>query len=140
LLILLRMYVRIVCLTWMAKRLPEGIICKDWLRAHPGCRAPRSCGGLYRLEAGADQFKRLVVPLRKAADASLLCPIGLKMDDPCPPSWRVVGFAPFAAGAMLFAIKGVLIKFIYRYGIDTTTLLARPLVSAVLVFALVGAL
>lgn len=40
---------------------------------------------------------------------------------------------------MLFAIKGVLIKLIYRYGIDTTSLLAMRMVLAVPVFALVGA-
>ena len=39
---------------------------------------------------------------------------------------------------MLFAIKGVLIKLIYRYGIDTTSLLAMRMVLAVPVFALVG--
>ena len=61
------------------------------------------------------------------------------MDDPHPPLWRVAGFALSAAGAMLFAIKGVLIKLIYRYGIDTTSLLAMRMVLAVPVFALVGA-
>ncbi len=40
---------------------------------------------------------------------------------------------------MLFAIKGVLIKLIYRYDIDTTSLLAMRMVLAVPVFALVGA-
>jgi hypothetical protein len=40
---------------------------------------------------------------------------------------------------MLFAIKGVLIKLIYRYGIDTTSLLAMRMVLAVPVFVLVGA-
>jgi len=40
---------------------------------------------------------------------------------------------------MLFAIKGVLIKLIYRYGTDTTRLLARRMVLAVPVFVLVGA-
>jgi drug/metabolite transporter (DMT)-like permease len=39
---------------------------------------------------------------------------------------------------MLFALKGVLIKLIYRYGIDTTSLLAMRMVLAVPVFALVG--
>ncbi|MGU3317456.1 DMT family transporter [Sphingomonas sp. M6A6_1c] len=56
-----------------------------------------------------------------------------------PPSWRIAGFALSAAGAMLFAIKGVLIKLIYRYGIDTTSLLAMRMVLAVPVFALIGA-
>jgi len=50
----------------------------------------------------------------------------------------MAGFALSAAGAMLFAIKGVLIKLIYRYGIDTTSLLAMRMVLAVPVFALVG--
>ena len=50
----------------------------------------------------------------------------------------MVGFGLSAAGAMLFAIKGVLIKLIYRYGIDTTSLLAMRMVLAVPVFALVG--
>jgi drug/metabolite transporter (DMT)-like permease len=58
--------------------------------------------------------------------------------DTRPPSWRIAGFALSAAGAMLFAIKGVLIKLIYRYGIDTTSLLAMRMVVAVPVFALVG--
>jgi drug/metabolite transporter (DMT)-like permease len=61
------------------------------------------------------------------------------MPDTHPPSWRITGFALSAAGAMLFAIKGVLIKLIYRYGIDTTSLLAMRMVVAVPVFALVGA-
>jgi drug/metabolite transporter (DMT)-like permease len=62
------------------------------------------------------------------------------MEDTHPHSWRVAGFALSASGAMLFAIKGVLIKLIYRYGIDTTSLLAMRMVLAVPVFALVGAL
>lgn len=41
---------------------------------------------------------------------------------------------------MLFAIKGVLIKLIYCYGIETTSLLALRMAVAVQVFALVGAL
>lgn len=61
------------------------------------------------------------------------------MDDTHPRSWRVAGFGLSAAGAMLFAIKGVLIKLIYRYGIDTTSLLAMRMVFAVPLFALVGA-
>jgi drug/metabolite transporter (DMT)-like permease len=52
---------------------------------------------------------------------------------------RLLGFALSGAGAMLFAIKGVLIKLIYRYGIDTTSLLAMRMVLAVPVFAAVGA-
>jgi drug/metabolite transporter (DMT)-like permease len=60
------------------------------------------------------------------------------MIDTHQPSWRITGFALSAAGAMLFAIKGVLIKLIYRYGIDTTSLLAMRMVLAVPVFALVG--
>ena len=61
------------------------------------------------------------------------------MTETHPRSWRITGFALSAAGAMLFAIKGVLIKLIYRYGIDTTSLLAMRMVLAVPVFALVGA-
>lgn len=45
------------------------------------------------------------------------------MASSAPPS-RLIGFALSGLGAMLFAIKGVLIKLIYRYGIDTTSLLA----------------
>jgi drug/metabolite transporter (DMT)-like permease len=60
------------------------------------------------------------------------------MSSPAP-SYRLIGFALSAAGAMLFAIKGVLIKLIYRYGIDTTSLLAMRMVLAVPVFAAVGA-
>ena len=52
---------------------------------------------------------------------------------------RLFGFVLSALGAMLFAIKGVLIKLIYRYGIDTTSLLAMRMVLAVPVFAGVGA-
>ncbi len=61
------------------------------------------------------------------------------MGDAHTRSWRAGGFALSAAGAMLFAIKGVLIKLIYRYGIDTTSLLAMRMVLAVPVFALIGA-
>ena len=61
------------------------------------------------------------------------------VDDARLPSWRLACFALSAAGAMLFAIKGVLIKLIYRYGTDTTRLLARRVVLAVPVFVLVGA-
>jgi drug/metabolite transporter (DMT)-like permease len=60
------------------------------------------------------------------------------MSSPAP-SYRLIGFALSAAGAMLFAIKGVLIKLIYRYGIDTTSLLAMRMVLAVPVFVAVGA-
>ena len=60
------------------------------------------------------------------------------MSSPAP-SYRLIGFALSATGAMLFAIKGVLIKLIYRYGIDTTSLLAMRMVLAVPVFVTVGA-
>ncbi|GGB23124.1 multidrug DMT transporter permease [Sphingomonas metalli] len=60
------------------------------------------------------------------------------MDRTHAPSWRIAGFALSAAGAMLFAIKGVLIKLIYRFGIDTTSLLAMRMVLAVPVFAAIG--
>ncbi|MDB5718696.1 MAG: family transporter [Sphingomonas bacterium] len=52
---------------------------------------------------------------------------------------RLIGFALSGIGAMLFAIKGILIKLIYRYGIDTTSLLAMRMLLAVPVFAAVGA-
>ena len=60
------------------------------------------------------------------------------MTEAHPPSWRLTGFALSAIGAMLFAVKGVLIKLIYRYGIDTTSLLALRMLLAVPVFAAVG--
>jgi len=54
--------------------------------------------------------------------------------------WRLIGFALSAAGAMLFAIKGVLIKLIYVYHVDTTTLLAARMILALPVFLGVGLL
>jgi drug/metabolite transporter (DMT)-like permease len=61
------------------------------------------------------------------------------MAAPSPRAQRLIGFALSGAGAMLFAVKGVLIKLIYRYGIDATSLLAMRMVLAVPVFAAVGA-
>jgi len=58
-----------------------------------------------------------------------------------PPSarhWLLVGFMLSAAGAMLFAIKGVLIKLIYVYPIDTVTLLAVRMALSLPAFAAVG--
>jgi drug/metabolite transporter (DMT)-like permease len=55
-------------------------------------------------------------------------------------SARLTGLALSGTGAMLFAIKGILIKLIYRYGIDTTTLLAIRMLLCVPVFAGVGAI
>lgn len=52
--------------------------------------------------------------------------------------WRMVGFALSAVGSMLFAIKGVLIKLIYVYHVDTTALLAVRMLLSLPVFAGVG--
>ena len=52
--------------------------------------------------------------------------------------WRLTGFALSATGSMLFAIKGVLIKLIYAYQIDTTTLLAVRMLLSLPVFVTVG--
>ncbi len=54
------------------------------------------------------------------------------------PRWRLIGFALSAVGAMLFAIKGVLIKLIYVYPIDSTSLLAVRMMLSLPVFAAVG--
>jgi drug/metabolite transporter (DMT)-like permease len=51
---------------------------------------------------------------------------------------RLIGYGLSASGAVLFATKGVLIKLIYRYGIDTTTLLALRMALATPIFAAVG--
>ncbi|ATE65072.1 DMT family transporter [Rhizorhabdus dicambivorans] len=53
-------------------------------------------------------------------------------------SWRLTGFALSAVGAMLFAIKGVLIKLIYAYQVDTTALLAVRMALSLPVFLAVG--
>jgi len=52
---------------------------------------------------------------------------------------RLIGFALSAFGAMLFAIKGVLIKLIYVYQIDTTTLLTLRMLISLPVFLGIGA-
>ena len=52
--------------------------------------------------------------------------------------WRMIGFALSAGGAMLFAIKGILIKLIYTYDIDTTSLLAVRMMLSTPVFVAVG--
>ena len=52
--------------------------------------------------------------------------------------WRLVGFALSAGGAALFALKGILIKLIYVYHVDTTTLLAMRMMLSVPVFAAIG--
>lgn len=57
---------------------------------------------------------------------------------PLPRSAQLTGLALSGVGAMLFAIKGILIKLIYRYGLDTTTLLAIRMILCVPVFAGVG--
>jgi drug/metabolite transporter (DMT)-like permease len=51
---------------------------------------------------------------------------------------RLVGFGLSAIGAMLFATKGILIKLIYVYHIDATSLLALRMLLSVPVFAAVG--
>jgi len=52
--------------------------------------------------------------------------------------WRLIGFALSAVGAMLFAIKGILIKLIYVYQIDATSLLAFRMLLSLPVFFGVG--
>jgi len=52
--------------------------------------------------------------------------------------WRLIGFALSAFGSMLFAVKGVLIKLIYIYPIDTVTLLAIRMMLSLPVFLAVG--
>lgn len=52
--------------------------------------------------------------------------------------WRLIGFALSATGSLLFALKGILIKLIYVYGIDTTALLAIRMGLSLPVFAGVG--
>lgn len=57
------------------------------------------------------------------------------MDDVKHPAhWRLVGFVLSATGAMLFAIKGVLIKLIYVYPIGATTLLGVRMALSLPVF------
>jgi drug/metabolite transporter (DMT)-like permease len=51
---------------------------------------------------------------------------------------RLIGYCLSAIGAVLFATKGVLIKLIYRYGIDTTTLLAMRMLLSTPIFLAVG--
>lgn len=53
---------------------------------------------------------------------------------------RLIGYGLSATGAVMFATKGVLIKLIYRHGIDTTTLLALRMALATPVFLAVGLL
>jgi len=52
--------------------------------------------------------------------------------------WRLAGFILSATGAMLFAVKGVLIKLIYVHHVDTTTLLALRMLFSLPVFLTVG--
>ena len=52
--------------------------------------------------------------------------------------WRLVGFVLSSVGAMLFAIKGVLIKLIYVYHVDATTLLMLRMLLSLPVFATIG--
>ena len=52
--------------------------------------------------------------------------------------WRLIGVALSAGGAMLFAVKGVLIKLIYVYPIDSTSLLAVRMMLSLPVFAGIG--
>jgi drug/metabolite transporter (DMT)-like permease len=51
---------------------------------------------------------------------------------------RLIGYGLSATGAVMFATKGVLIKLIYRHGIDTTTLLALRMALSTPVFLAVG--
>ena len=51
---------------------------------------------------------------------------------------RLIGYCLSATGAVMFATKGVLIKLIYRYGIDTTSLLALRMALSTPVFVAVG--
>jgi drug/metabolite transporter (DMT)-like permease len=51
---------------------------------------------------------------------------------------QLTGYMLSAVGAVLFATKGVLVKLIYRYGVDTTTLLAWRMALATPVFLGVG--
>lgn len=52
--------------------------------------------------------------------------------------WRMVGFGLSAAGSVLFAIKGIFVKLIYVYQIDTITLLAVRMMLSLPVFFTVG--
>ena len=52
--------------------------------------------------------------------------------------WRLIGFTLSGVGAMLFAIKGVLIKLIYVHHVDTTTLLAVRMMLSTPVFVAIG--
>ncbi len=55
-----------------------------------------------------------------------------------PRRHRLVGLALSTAGAMLFALKAILVKLIYRYGLDTTTLLALRMALSTPIFVAVG--
>ena len=55
-----------------------------------------------------------------------------------PARWRLIGFGLSAIGAMLFAIKGVLIKLIYVYHVEPTALLAVRMMMSLPVFLGVG--
>lgn len=52
--------------------------------------------------------------------------------------YRLVGLTLSACGAMLFASKAVLVKLVYRDGLDTTTLLALRMALSTPVFLAVG--
>ena len=58
-------------------------------------------------------------------------------ETPAPPAaWT--GYAFAATGALLFASKGVIIKFAYAEGVDTETLLALRMLLALPVYAAIG--
>lgn len=61
--------------------------------------------------------------------------------EPAPSSrgdWPWTGYALAAAGATLFASKGVIIKFAYAEGVDTETLLALRMALSVPIYAAIG--
>ena len=60
---------------------------------------------------------------------------------PTPGSrWLLAGFAMSAAGAMLTAMTGILIKLIYAYHVDTVTLLTARMLLSLPAFMIVGVL
>jgi len=62
----------------------------------------------------------------------------MSMMPPPPGRWRLIGFALSAIGAMLFAIKSVLIKLIYVYHVDSTTLLMLRMLLSLPVYIAIG--
>ncbi len=63
------------------------------------------------------------------------------MPDPVPSRrYLLTGLALSGCGSMLFALKAVLVKLIYRFGIDSITLLALRMLLATPLFVTVGML